>query len=93
VSSLFDEGFQLQASAMLLSRRLQGYLSGSLIRGEYGDPWDLAAGLNFFPLRSRTLRLNAQLLRVTDSPVGYSSLPFPLGGNGVVVSTDVELYF
>ena len=32
-------------------------------------------------------------LYLTDSPVGYSSLPTPLGGNGVVFSADVELLF
>ena len=49
VTKLDDHGFQLQASAMLVPRVWQIYLSGSKIFGEYGDPWDVALGVNWFP--------------------------------------------
>ena len=54
VNSLFDHGFQLQASTMLKPDYLQAYVSGSQVFGEYGDPWDVGVGLTYFPFgRSR----------------------------------------
>jgi hypothetical protein len=90
---MYDHGFQLQGSAMVLPQSLQAYLSGSRIFGEYGDPWDLAAGVNWFPLKRRELRVNVQGLYLQDSPVGYASVPFIVGGNGWVFTTDVMLNF
>jgi len=81
---MFDHGFQLQGSAMLLPERLQAYVSGSKIFGEYGDPFDVALGVNWFPMTRRELRVNLQGLYLDDSPVGYASVPFIVGGNGWV---------
>jgi hypothetical protein len=90
---MYDHGFQLQGSAMLLPKSLQAYLSGSKIFGEFGDPWDVAVGLNWFPMKRRELRVNVQGLYLEDSPVGYASVPFIVGGNGWVFTTDVMLNF
>jgi hypothetical protein len=90
---MYDHGFQLQGSTMLLPQSLQAYVSGSKIFGEYGDPWDLAVGLNWFPMKRRELRVNVQGLYLEDSPVGYASVPFIVGGNGWVFTTDVMLNF
>ena len=90
---MFDHGFQLQGSRMVLPQELQAYVSGSKIIGEYGEPWDVALGLNWFPMKRRELRVNVQGLYLEDSPVGYSSVPFAVGGNGWVFTTDVMLNF
>jgi len=90
---MYDNGFQLQGSAMLRPQSLQGYVSGSKIFGEYGDPWDLALGVNWFPMKRRELRVNVQGLLLNDSPVGYASVPSIVGGNGWVFTTDVMLNF
>jgi len=93
VTNLFDSGFQLQAAAMLLPKTLQVYLSGSKIFGEYGDPYDVALGLNYFPFKRRDLRLNVMALYVNRSPVGYTAYPLPVGGNGFTLATDFSLAF
>ncbi len=93
VDDLFDHGFQLQGSTMLVPGTLQAYVSGSKIFGEYGDPWDTAIGLNWFPMKRRELRVNLQGLYLDRSPVGYSSVPFIVGGDGWVFTTDLMLSF
>jgi hypothetical protein len=93
VDELFDHGFQLQGSTMLVPSSLQAYVSGSKIFGEYGDPWDTAIGLNWFPMKRRELRVNLQGLYLDRSPVGYASVPFVVGGDGWVFTTDVMLSF
>jgi hypothetical protein len=92
-NNLFDHGFQVQASAMLLPKTLQAYVAGSRINGEYGNPWDLALGVNVYPFQQRLLRWNTEVLYLDDSPVGYSSVPFAVGGDGPVFYTNLELYF
>ena len=90
---MYDHGFQLQGSAMLVPKSLQAYVSGSKIFGQYGDPWDLADGRELVPMNRRELRVNMQGLYLDDSPVGYASVPFIVGGNGWVFTTDVMLNF
>ena len=93
VGSLFDSGFQLQASTMLISKELQLYVSGSKIFGDYGDPYDVALGVNWFPFRQKEFRVNVMGLYVDGSPVGYSAYPLPVGGAGFTFVTDFSLVF
>lgn len=93
VNDLFDQGFQLQASAMIIPKTLQVYVSGSKIFGEYGDPYDVAIGLNWFPFKRRDLRVNMMGLYTDRSPVGYTAYPVPVGGNGFTLVTDFSLAF
>ncbi len=37
--------------------------------------------------------MNVQGLYLDDSPVGYSSVPFAVGGNGWVFTTDLIMAF
>jgi hypothetical protein len=91
--SLFSHGYQIQASAMVLPKTLQFYLGQSTIHGKYGNPWDFRAGLNYFPFHNKVLRWNNEFLYLYHSPVGYTAVPFALGGTGPVFSTNLELAF
>jgi hypothetical protein len=78
---------------MLIPKTLQFYVSGSKIFGEYGDPYDVAVGLNYFPFERRDMRINVMGLYVDRSPVGYTAYPIPVGGNGFTFVTDFSLAF
>ena len=78
---------------MLIPKTLQGYLADAYLFGEYGDPWDMAVGINWFPFKRRLVRWNTELLYLRNSPVGYSSVPFAVGGNGPVFYTNFGVYF
>lgn len=93
VDELNDHGFQLQASAMLMPNTLQAYLSGSKIYGEYGNPWDAALGVNWYPFKRKEFRLNTQALYMDRSAIGYAAVPYLVGGNGWVFTTDFVLAF
>lgn len=88
-----DYGYQLQASAMAIPKMLQGYVGGSEVIGKYGRPWDFRAGVNYFPYKNRVIRWNTEFLYLYRSPVGYTSVPFALGGTGPIVHTNLELAF
>jgi hypothetical protein len=91
--TVFSHGFQMQASAMLVPKTLQFYLGGSTIYGKYGNPWDFRSGLSFFPFKTRVVRWNNEFLYLHRSPVGYTSVPFALGGTGAIFHTNLELAF
>jgi hypothetical protein len=86
-----DRGFQVQASAMLMPKKLQIYLGGSRIDGEFGKPWDTRLGANWFPFENKVVRWNTEFLYLHKSPVGGTAYPFAVGGNGLVFHTNVEL--
>lgn len=93
LAGLFDHGFQMQASAMVLPRKVQLYAGMSGINGQYGNPWDFRSGVNWFPWKNKVVRWNTEWLYLRDSPVGYSSVPFAVGGRGNVFHSTVELAF
>jgi hypothetical protein len=93
IEAIEDHGFQVQSSAMVLPKRLQVYLSGSEIRGHYGNASEVRAGLNWYFLKERGLRWNAEWIRLNHCPVGYNAVPYPVGGNGDVFHTNVEMNF
>ena len=90
---LFDHGFQLQAAAMFVPKTVQGYMGWSRINGQFGDPWDFRTGINWFPWKNKVVRWNTEWLYLNKSPVGYSSVPFVIGGKGSVFHSSVELAF
>ncbi|HEX5007570.1 MAG TPA: hypothetical protein VFV70_10685 [Hyphomonadaceae bacterium] len=89
----YDQGFTLQASAMAIPKTLQAYIQYSKVFGEFGDPYDLTVGINYFPLARKDLRVNVMGLWVENSPVGYTAYPVPVGGNGFTFLTDFALTF
>jgi len=90
---ILDDGFQLQGTAMVVPKTLQAYAGHSRIFGQYGDPWDFRAGTNWFPYKNKVLRWNTEALYLRNSPVGYTSVPFAVGGNGWVFHSSLELAF
>jgi hypothetical protein len=93
LAPIFSHGFQMQASAMVLPKTFQVYLGGSTLYGKYGNPFDFRAGISWFPWHNRVLRWNTEFLYLYKSPVGYTAVPFAIGGTGPVFSTNVELAF
>jgi hypothetical protein len=93
IHTRYDTGYQFQLSMMPIQQKLQLYSSGSHIFGQYGNPYDARIGTNWFPRKNRVLRWNTEAMYLFRSPVGYTSVPFPLGGKGWVFDTTVELAF
>jgi hypothetical protein len=44
-------------------------------------------------MSQRGLRLNGEWISLDHCPVGYTAVPYPVGGNGNVFSMNFELNF
>jgi hypothetical protein len=94
IADITDTGYQLQSSAMVVQKKLQVYLSGAQIFGkQYGDSSEIRTGGNWYFMKERGLRLNAELIHLNKCPVGYTAVPYPVGGNGNVFHVDLEMNF
>lgn len=92
-SRLFDHSFQIQGSAMIVPKTLQAYIGFSKIFGQFGQPRDFRTGVNFFPFKNKVVRWNNEALYLYKSPVGYTSVPYPIGGRGWVFHSSMEVAF
>ncbi|HEU4873819.1 MAG TPA: hypothetical protein VFT44_12040, partial [Pyrinomonadaceae bacterium] len=92
-SQLFDHSFQIQGTAMVVPQKLQAYIGFSKIFGQFGQPRDFRFGTNFFPFKNKVVRWNNEALYLYKSPVGYTSVPYPVGGRGWVFHSSMELAF
>ena len=93
VEPITDDGYQVQTSAMVVKDLLQLYVSGAEINGDFGDSTELRAGLNWYPLKKRGLRGNAEWIRLNNCPVGYAAVPYPVGGDGDLYHVNLEMNF
>lgn len=91
--TLFDHGFQVLASAMVMPKTVQVYTTGSYIFGEFGDSWETIAGLNWFFFRRREVRLNLEYIYDFHSPTGGISYPQTVGGTGSIGLVNLEMNF
>jgi len=93
IAPITDKGYQLQSSAMAIQKVLQPYLSGAQIFGRFGNASELRAGANWYFTKQRGLRWNAEFIRLWPSPVGYTAVPYPVGGNGPLFHVNIEMNF
>ena len=93
VSSLFDTGYTVQGSAMIINKTLQVYSTYSYINGEYGKPWELTGGLNWFPFKTKFFRVNPEIMYENHAPVGYLSYPTQVGSNGIIGMLNIEVNY
>ncbi len=93
VKNLFDNGFTIQASAMLVDRTLQFYSTGSHINGQYGKPTEITCGFNYMPFHSRVFRVNPEVMFENRVPVGYLSYPTVIGAKGPIYMVNLEIFY
>lgn len=93
VSRMFDHGFYLQTSYMLVPELLELYASTSHVFGHFGNSHEVLGGTNFFPFHTRNMRLNLQVIGVDRSPAS-SLFGYYVGGQrGVTLALAGSVFF
>jgi hypothetical protein len=90
-SSMYDTGISLQASGMVLQKKLQAYATYSHIWGQFGSPNEVVGGLNWYPFSLKYFRLTPNVMWFDNSPVGYNGVPYVVGGHGFAFYMDAAL--
>ena len=88
---MFDTGLGIQASGMVVPKRLQAYATFSQIWGQFGNPTEIEFGLNWYPFGIKNVRISPNALWLQKSPIGYAGVPYVIGGKGWVFSLDAAL--
>jgi len=67
--------------------------AGQVINTTFAGRYDFRSGINYFPFKNKVVRWNTEFLYLYRSAVGYTSVPYPVGGSGPVFYTTWELAF
>ncbi|HEY1869787.1 MAG TPA: hypothetical protein VGG71_01950, partial [Chitinophagaceae bacterium] len=82
----------LQVSEMAFKSRLMIYGINCYFFDQFKrHPWEAGAGLNFYPLKSRSWRLNAQVMYVYKTAAGGTFGLYTAGQTGTTITTGVDI--
>lgn len=90
-SNMYDTGISVQASGMILQKKLQAYATFSHIWGQFGSPNEFVTGLNWYPFGLKSFRITPNAMYFDNSPVGYAGVPYVVGGHGWAFYMDAAL--
>ncbi len=92
LSSIFDQGFQVQGMQMVVPRRLGIYGTYGSVSDDFGrKPWELSGGVSFFPTGTRSWRLNLHIIRVERSPTSSNFGFYASGQSGTTISIGTDI--
>ncbi|ULQ54077.1 hypothetical protein [Flavihumibacter fluvii] len=92
LSSIKDYGYSLQISHMVIPKRLVLYGINSYFWDEFKrHPYEFGGGLNFYPVNSRSWRLNGQVMRVYKSSAGGTFGLYTAGQTGTTITLGTDI--
>ncbi len=78
----FDHGFELTAGHFVVPKKLQLYVRGSKVFGQFGDSHEYGGGAKWYFLPTERLWLNGELIDVHRAPYSGAFTPYTAGMNG-----------
>jgi hypothetical protein len=93
-NELRDFGYDIQASYMVIPRKLCVYGVHSYFFDDFErHPWEAGGGVNVYPIKTRSWRLNLQVMRVYKSSAGGTFGLYNAGqtGTSITFGTDILL--
>lgn len=92
--SIMDQMIQVDLSHMVIHRTLNAYVSGSYMFDEFkNNPYEICAGLNYYPIHTRNWRLNAHFIYITKSPASSTFGYYVAGQTGPTLSLCSDFLF
>jgi hypothetical protein len=93
-SSIKDQIIQVDLSYMVIKRTLNFYVSGSYMFDDFKNhPYEISAGLNYYPIHTRNWRLNAHFIYITKSPASSTFGYYVAGQTGPTLSISSDIIF
>jgi hypothetical protein len=94
INTITDYGYSLQLSHMIIPKKLCLYAINGFFWDEFKrHPWEAGGGINLYPLKNRTWRLNVQVMHVEKSSAGGTFGLYTAGQTGttITIGTDILL--
>jgi hypothetical protein len=97
MATIRDRGFFVQIAQMVLPKRVEVYGASSYVYGDtrfgFGQSHEFLGGTNYYPIDSRNLRFNLQVIRVQRSPVSSVFGYYTAGQRGTIISLATSVLF
>jgi hypothetical protein len=91
-SSLRDYGYTLQVSQVVIPKKLIVYGVNTYFWDQFKrHPWEAGGGLNFYPLKSRSYRVNGQVMYVYKTAAGGSFGLYTAGQTGTTITVGADI--
>ena len=94
LSSIYDNGFMATLGRMVVPRSVNVYAATGYLFDQFKrNPWELSAGVSYYPYHSRSWRINAHYIHIVRSPTGSFFGYYTAGQTGTTISfgTDILL--
>jgi hypothetical protein len=92
LDDILDHGFQVQAMHMVVPRLVGVYATYGYLFDEFErNPWEISGGVSYYPMRSRSWRLNLHLIKVDRSPAASNFGFYTAGQSGTTISIGTDL--
>jgi hypothetical protein len=92
LTKIKDYGYSLQVSQMVIPQRLIIYGINSYFWDQFKRyPYEFGGGCNFYPINSRSWRLNAQIMRVYKSAAGGTFGLYTSGQTGTTITLGTDI--
>jgi hypothetical protein len=82
LSSTFDHGFEASAGYFFFPK-LELYGRTSFVFGQFGNSDEYGGGFSWYPFAVRGLRINGEVGRLDQCPVGNIITPYSRGASGI----------
>src|SRR6185295_7298540 len=76
LASTFDHGFELTAGYFVIPKKVQLYVRGSAVFGQFRNSSEYGGGAKWYFLPTEAMWLNAKLIQVKHSPYGGAFTPY-----------------
>ena len=94
LTSVTDYGAQAQLGYMVVRDKLLMYVSGGYVWDQFKRyPYEISPGLSFYPMGTRSWRLNLHTINVHKSPTGSSFGYYAAGQDGWTYSLGTDILF
>jgi len=92
LTSIYDHGFMAEASYMVVPKTLDVNAYGGYIWDQFKrHPWEAGGGMNFYPSRTRSWRLNLHVIHINKSPASSTFGYYMAGQTGTTTSLGVDI--
>lgn len=93
LASTFDHGFELSTGKFVVPKKLQLYVRGSKVFGQFANPYEYGGGFKWYFLPTERLWMTGEVMRVNKSPYSGAFTPYTAGMAGWMPMLQTVLAF